>query len=378
MIPTALYEFDASGAPVVSLYLNRDGLPSGPRIRELLKGARSRLPELSREHSLSLRQDVAEIEAVAEKVDRLAAPSVGVFACNPAGLFEMVELGEPVWDVAVVATRPYLRPLRAVPERRPVGVAVVDRANAWVFTVDGREIEKVAELNDKLQHPKNPDEGLKRNFGGWHGYAERRARAHAGALTQRHFQEAARLLSELDDVHGFGYIVVGGHTGTLEGFVELLHPSVRGKIAGTFTADPRTLDRSQVGDFAHDLVASAREAEELTAIDALLDRTAGAGRGVLGLKEVLFAANLHAVDHLLIAGSFTKPGTQCRECGWMARNGAACVACDGVMVDIDDIVAAAIERSIADGARVDHVRVASQLDASGIGASLRFPIPDAI
>lgn len=327
---------------------------------------------------MSLRGDIAAVEAAAPKIDRSSAPSVALFACGPAGLFEILELAEPVWDVAVVADEPYLRPLRAVPESTPVGVVVVDRAKAWVFTVRGGEIQKIAELNDQLQHPKNPEEGLKRNYGGWQGYAERRARAHASALTQRHFQDAARLLSELDMEHDFGHVVVGGHTETLDGFVELLHPSLRGKLAGTFAADPRTLDRSQVRDFASGLVASARDAEELAIIEGLLDHTGAGGRGVMGLKEVLFAANLHAIDHMLVAGSFTKPGTRCRDCGWLSRNGAACEACDGETAEVDDIVAAAIERSVADGARVHHVRVASRLDAAGIGARLRFPIPDGI
>lgn len=378
MIPTALREFRAFGAPVVSLYLNRDGLPSGPRIRELLKRASAGLPELTRDHAMSLRGDLSAVEGLASKIDRSGAPCTAVFACRSAGLFEVVELAETVWDVAVVAEEPYLRPLRATSAASPVGLAVVDRAKAWVFTVLGTEIEKVAELDDQHEHLKNPDEGHKRNYGGWHGYSERRSRAHASALTQRHFQEAARLLSDLDDQHRFGYIVVGGHTETLDGFVELLHPSLRGKLAGTFAADPRTLDRAQVRDLARELVASARQEAELSAIDGLFDQAGAGGRGVVGLKAVLFAANLHAVEHLLVAGSFAKPGNRCTECGWLSRNGATCVACDGQTADVDDIVAAAIERSIADGAQVDHVRVASQLDASGIGARLRFPIPDAI
>ena len=378
MIPTSLREFRASGAPVVSLYVNRDGVPSGPRIRELLKNARTALPDLPREHEMSLRDDIATVEELSSKIDRSAAVCTAVFACGPAELFEVVELTEPVWDIAVMANEPYLRPLRATSDAAPVGLAVVDRAKAWVFTVRGNDIEKVAELDDQPQHLKNPDEGHKRNFGGWHGYSERRSRAHASALTQRHFQEAARLLSDLDDQHRFGYIVVGGHTETLDGFVELLHPSLRSKLAGTFTADPRTLDRAQVRDMARDLVGQAREQAELSAIDNLLDQALSGQRGVVGLKSVLFAANLHAVEHMLVAGSFTKPGNLCTECGWLSRNGGTCVACDGETAEVDDIVAAAIERSIADGAQVDHVRVASQLDASGIGAKLRFPIPDAI
>ena len=211
MIPDVLDQPRPYPGPVISLYLNRDGLPSAPRIRELLKSIRASAAQASHEDAMSIRADSEAVEQLATKLDRTAAASVGIFACGAVGVMEVVELSEPVWDVAVVDTVPYLRPLRAVAETGPVAVAVVERGRAWVFSVDQGSIDKLADIEEQLSHPKNPDEGLKRNYGGWHGYAERRARAHAGAKTQRHFQEAARLISELDEKHRFGYVVVGGH-----------------------------------------------------------------------------------------------------------------------------------------------------------------------
>lgn len=378
MIPTALGQPRSSDSPVLSVYLNRDGLPSSPRLRELLKSAQAGLAELPRAHAMSLRADVEAVEAAAPKIDRIAAPAVGVIACQDEGWFEILSLPEPVWDVAMVASEPYVRPIRAVSEPGPVGVAVVERGRVWVFIVDDTGIEKIAEIEEQAQHPKNPDEGLKSNFGGWHGYSERRARGHAGAVWQRHFQDAARLLSDLDSRHHFGHLVLGGHTEQLDGFAALLHPSIRERLAGTFAADPRTLDRGQVRDHAGRLVAAKRKEDELDRIETLLAAAAAGPRAVLGVAKCLLAANLAAVDQLLVAGSYTKPGARCDDCGWLSRNDSQCAACDGPTTPIDDVVAAAIEKVVADGGRVDHVRVASRLDADGVGAKLRFSLPDGV
>lgn len=378
MIPTVLGQPRSSDAPVLSVYLNRDGLPSGPRLRELLKVARARSGDLTHDHAMSLRSDVESVEGLASKIDRMAVPAVGVIACHGQGWFEVVELPEQVWDVAVVADKPYLRPIRAAVAPQPTGVAVVERGRVWVFTVHGGAIEKVAQLEEQPQHPKNPDEGLKSNFGGWHGYAERRARGHADAVLQRHVQEAARLLTELDEEHRFGHVVVGGHIEQLDSFTSQLHPSIRSKLAGTFAADPRTLDRGQVRDHASRLVAEARERAELEQIEELLAAAAAGSRAVTGVAPALLGANLAAIDHLLVAGSYTKPGSECPACGWLSRRNGPCPACDAMTVEVDDVVAALVEKVLAVGGSVDHVRVASRLDANGVGARLRFPLPDGV
>lgn len=379
MIPTSLLDTRASNAPILSVYLNDNGLPSSPRLHELLKEIRTTTDDLPRAQAMSVRADIDRIEGLAPRLDRSTAPAVAIFACNADGLFEVVELPEAVWDVAVAGPDPYLRPLRAITQAGPIGVVVVERGKAWVFTVDRGVIEKVAEMDERpLKHPKNPDEGLKQNYGGWQGYAERRARNHAGELIQRHYQEAALLLSDLHSTHRFGHVVVGGHSETLDAFIEILHPSLRSILAGSFTADPRTLDRGQVKALAASLVAEAVAREELVRVEALLDQAGAGRRAELGLARVLFAANLHAVDRMFVAGTFAKPGRRCDECGWLSRNHPTCEACDGPTSHVGDVVAAAIERVLADGGNVDQVRVASRLDAAGVGATLRFPIPDGI
>jgi peptide chain release factor subunit 1 len=106
--------------------------------------------------------------------------------------------------------------------------------------------------------------------------------------------------------------------------------------------------------------------------------TAGeGGRAALGLEKVLAAVNANAIDHLIVAGRFTRAGVVCQTCGWLGRAGSDCFACGSAVVQTDDVVDSAMERVLRTGGRADQIAVSSPLDQHGIGALLRFPVPAA-
>ncbi|MGH8947571.1 MAG: hypothetical protein ACRDXF_01840, partial [Acidimicrobiia bacterium] len=97
------------------------------------------------------------------------------------------------------------------------------------------------------------------------------------------------------------------------------------------------------------------------------------GLGVLGLAPVLSACNAQAIDSLVVAGEFARPGSICNSCGFLARSGNQCPVCGSTMFSVDDIVAAAMEATVAAGGRTHQLVVSSSLDAHGVGALIRFP-----
>ena len=112
-------QFTNSTFPVLSVYVTRVGISrnrtsTGAKLSELLRPMREMAEggELSHEAAMSLRSDVKAIQSLADRIDADPAPAVAVFSCHGAGWSEYVSLNKPVWDVARVGNRAYLRPLR--------------------------------------------------------------------------------------------------------------------------------------------------------------------------------------------------------------------------------------------------------------------------
>lgn len=99
------------------------------------------------------------------------------------------------------------------------------------------------------------------------------------------------------------------------------------------------------------------------------------GNAVLGLPDVVAAANVQAIDSLVVAGPFTRSGTICDKCGHLARNGDGCPVCGAELFHIDDLVGAVMEATVGSGGSVHQLSVASPLDREGVGALTRFPLP---
>ncbi len=368
MLVDLLTRFESCDYPVLSLYVTQDALRTSVRTRivDLLKPFRER-PELDHDAQMSLRADFDAAADLADQIEVDRPPTAAIFACNGGGLFEYVRLPKPVWDVAVVADRPYLRPLRTIREPKAVAIAVADRHHAWLYSMNGGEVRLLETIEESEEH--------KGNFGGFSGYEERTNRNHAEVLEQRHFRLVADRLFEHHRRLDFGAIVFGGHDEIFSKFQASLHPYLTERFVGAFVIDPRTMTDSDLMKRADELVGEAvRKADEQLGTNVFVTAREG-GKAVLGLPAVLQAVNADAIDHLVVAGRFTRDGTVCSTCGRLGRNSSACEACGSETRHTVDVVDATIERVLRTGGSADQIFTASLLDGDGIGAMLRFPIP---
>jgi peptide subunit release factor 1 (eRF1) len=117
-----------------------------------------------------------------------------------------------------------------------------------------------------------------------------------------------------------------------------------------------------------------RRRNETDLANRVCDAALSDGLGVLGLTGVLAACNAQAIDTLVVAGEFRRPGAMCNNCGFLARSGTVCPVCGSVMFQVDDIVAAAMETTVGAGGRTHQLVVSSPLDPHGIGALTRFAL----
>jgi peptide subunit release factor 1 (eRF1) len=247
-----------------------------------------------------------------------------------------------------------------------VGIVVADRARAVLFAFEDGAVEQLA--------PRIEGDPGKPDFGGFEGYDEHGARARAEEEAARVRKAAAAVLFEAHRERPFDSLVIGGHKEDLDEVVAALHPYLRALPVEPFVIDPHTMTEAELRDRAAAHVERRVLAEDDALTARLLDLLGRGGDAVAGTVRVLEAANAKAIEHLVVSGTFARPGTACRRCGWLHRTATVCEVCGADMEPVDDAVAEAMEVVLASGGTVSQVRVASALDANGVGAFLRFPV----
>ncbi len=366
--------FQSSTFPVLSVYLAHSvgSTSASARLSDLLKPIKEieESGELGHEATMSLRSDLKAVHGLADRIDAEPAPGVAVFASHGAGLLEYLPVSGSVWDVAMVGPRPYLRPLRALSSPLHTCVVVTDRRRAAIYLKHGTEIQPRIDVAAEAGH--------KENYGGFQGYEEHGARNYAEELTTRLYKEVAEQLFRLHKEERFDLLVVGGHQESVEAVLRYLHPYLRSVYGGSFVIDPHTMTDVIVREKAEQVEAAVASSRERAAVEELLEAAGSGNRAVLGIAEVLKAANAKAIDRLVVTGRYAKSGTVCDTCGWLARNSDACTACGAAGRPTNDLIAELMEATLAEGGEVLQVSHASQLDAQGVGARLRFQLPDGL
>lgn len=366
MLADPIAELRSPSGSLISVYLGRPS-PGGMTalLTDLLRPVREAAEGKERSVQKSVRADAERIHDHAERLESDAAPGYAIFASDLDGLFTVEALAHKVPNVSSLGPRPYLRPLRAAPKALRAGVMVADRSQARVFVVCG-------ELIDEVGPPLIADIG-KTNYGGFAGYEEHGVRGRAETVSTRMWREAGATLLEKHQRRPFDFLAIGGRDEIVEEVGRTLHPYLDRLHRATFHAGPQTLSfpglRVELAARADEV---RRQAESALAA-RLSDTALSDGLAVLGLTSVLSACHAHAVDTLVVAGQFTRPGAICNSCGFLSRTGSRCPVCGSTMFQVDDIVAAAMEATVAAGGDTHQIEVSSPLDAHGVGALTRFP-----
>lgn len=355
----------APGDGVLSLYLP---VPLDPaEMRGLAAGAAdlmasARAPD-GGGPGTGVRVDAADREAV---LDALAAHgrdwlghTVAFFACRGEGLFEAAPLPCPAGPRAVLAPRPYIRPLLAAVQRRPeYRVAIIDRRHAWVLAVRGDRVETVARRDGA--GPRSP------GFGGWYGLEAHRTQQRIIRLGRQHYRDTAAIL----DRAGSGVpLVIGGHRDSIAGLLQALPATAREVFAGSFHADPHTLTEPGARELAAPVVAGWVARREREAAQEILRETTG-GLAAVGLPACLAAAGEHAVAHLLVPDEGVIPGFACGHCGTLSADGGACADCGAAARPVPDLLEEMVQRTLDDHGQVTVIRDAP----FSVAAKLRFPV----
>lgn len=346
---------------LLSVYVNR----RPPATRAALVDIVKSLPGTQGQGvAKSIRIDGERIVDLAGKIENGAAPAVAVFASQRDGIFEFLPLAHPVEEMATVGPRPYLRPLRAQARPMRVGVLVADTSRVRTYLMAGGDLH---EYGEELAADRGKD-----NYGGFSGYEEQHNRARADEVSSHLWRQAGRRLLEAHQDQPLELVVIAGHEQDFDGVAGELHTYIRRLPQSRVTVDMHNLTQPGLSDLVSREVEEERSRRSEELLERLLSEVNRGGDGVAGLSDVLDACNAHAVDHLVVAGPFAKPGAICDRCGWLGRTGTHCPVCSASTFPVEDVVGAAMDATVEAGGRADIVSVASPLDAVGVGALLRF------
>jgi peptide subunit release factor 1 (eRF1) len=335
-------------------------------ISDVLKPIRERVETKERAVQKSVRGDIDRIRQLSAELDADPAPAFAVFASVADDIFVVEALTHHVTSTATVGIEPYMRPLRAAPRPLRGGVFVADTANARVFVAIGELIEEIGE-------PLTAEIG-KTNYGGFSGYSEYTARTHASEETTKMWRDAGSRLLEVHLERPLDYMAIGSAEEMVEEIGRELHPYLENLYRSSFIGHPQTLTLTMLRAELAALSAEVRSNRQAALAGRVCDTSWSGGLAVLGLGSILEYANAQAIDTLVVAGTFSRSGLTCPSCGHLVRSGKLCPVCQTSLVEVDDVVAAAMESVLDSGGRVVQVDVDSPLDVHGVGALTRFRI----
>lgn len=358
---------------VLSVYLDLDPATFGTQparaaqIGSLLDEAdrHTRDDGLERSAHIALRRDVGRVREylLGDAFSAKGAHGVAIFACMPAGLFEVLRLPDTVPPTVVVDDAPWLDPLVGRGRTRRRCLALVSRRALRVLLEDDAgELREVAELVDDV-HGRHDQGGL----------SQARYQRSIEEEVREHLVRSAALLFDLQRRTPFDALAVGAAPELWPELARALHPYLRERLLGRFDADVEHATPEEALVAAQPLLEQA----ERDALARLLERLhaglAGGERAAAGLDAVLAALSERRVETLLYEAGFAAPGFACPDAGWVGAHASACPLGSERAQPHENVLDAAIAAALLQAADVVALRDRPELGPhGGIAALLRF------
>jgi peptide subunit release factor 1 (eRF1) len=355
---------------VLSVYLNLD--PSematpparASAITSVVNDASRRIEaceDLDHEERLALQADVERVrEALSGDVAQGGTQGVAVFACQPAGLLEVVTLRRPLETRVVLERTPFVEPLALAGTGERWCALLVNRRTARLFVGDGEDLEETDHIQDDVHR--------RHEQGGWSQSNYQRS---VDKDVDDHVRRAADAAFELYQRRGFDRLLVGAPEELVTDLEGRLHAYLRERIAGRVACDVEHSTLEEVRECVAPHILEHGRKHEREALDRVKAGIGAGGRAAAGLAGVLDAINQAKVETLLLEAS-------CSASGRIDPTTAMLYPEDGAPAGVatepcDDVVERAIERALEQSAEVIGVRHHDDLGPlGGIAAVLRY------
>ena len=224
----------------------------------------------------------ADLDRVLEVAANLRGPrGKAVFACSAQNLWKEFDLPPRLGATRVyLQSRFQLKPLAALLGAQPtLSVAVVDRQRARFFDLRLDDLREGSSIVHLLSRGSASD-GYKGYDG---GHAERRVADEAA----QHFKAVAERLRADHEKGMWERIIVGCQDTNWGDFEHHLHPYVKQRLIGRFSADVASVSNEEIRERADSVLRKWIDERGSSRLNQALDNARANGRGVSGLRRVL-------------------------------------------------------------------------------------------
>jgi len=311
----------------------------------------------------------ADLDRVLEVAANLRGPrGKAVFACSAQNVWKEFDLPPRLGATRIyLQSRFQLKPLAALLGAQPkLSVVMVDRQRARFFDLRLDDLREGAAIVHLLSRSAS-----NYGYGGYDaGHAERRVADEA----MQHFKAVAERLRSDQEKGIWERLIVGCQDVNWADFEPHLHPYVKQRVIGRFSADVASVSNEQVRDRADSVLKNWIRARGATKVNEAIGFAKANGRGVTGLRRVLQALEAGEVQSLFLGDNYSAHAVECTHCGHLnAHITPKCVACGNATRELADVCDAIIPIAIRRDIELFYLKDHADLDRAGnIAALLRF------
>jgi peptide subunit release factor 1 (eRF1) len=317
----------------------------------------------------STRADLNRILELAENLHGNQARARAVFACGSRNFWREFDLPSQLPGTQLFVNRQFhLNPLAVLLGAQPrLWVALVDRQKARFFDLRLDELKE----RDGLFRTPAVRQGRGDGYAGYDGgHAQRRVNDEA----LHHFKGVAEHLSAALEKELFEKLIIGCHDTTWYELEAQLHPYVKQRLLGHFSADVSRMTNEQIREQSTRILRQSLDQRCNQLAREAISQAKSNSRGVTGLRRVLRSLELGEVQTLLIGEKFSHPAVECTNCGHLdAHMVVSCPACGLGTRELEDVTDAIIHAAIRRDVELFYVKDNPEFDRAGnIAALLRF------
>ena len=183
------------------------------------------------------------------------------------------------------------------------------------------------------------------------------------------------MIDQLLRTDGYDVLVAGGHEHELPEFLRLLPHELRGRVAGTFSADPAASPVAEIRGSADGIVRQYQRGQDERLVDQVLELAAAGGPAAIGLQDCLWAGSMSAIETLLVRDGAAVPGVVCDDSRWLAASGELCPVCGSHTRHTPDVLDELAAAVIGTGGSARQIAADLMSEEHLAAAKLRFPPP---
>jgi peptide chain release factor subunit 1 len=356
-----LLAFSGGDDKVVSVYLNAD---TGEQSSDVIKRQVKALLRDVAGHE----EDVQAIENYINFSHDWSKPGLALFSCQSPQFFRAYPAAVAFRNRVRIGRKPYVKPLAHLLDHYAhYGVVLVDRVGARFFDFHLGELQEVAgtmgEDVHKLKHGSGST-AIGRRGGESGGH-------HEEEVVLRNLREAVAAAQQFFAKRNIRRLFVGGTAETVAQFRDYLPKQLLSCLAGTFPMD-MDANENEVRDRSLALLREANSQREEKLVESMITAAAKGNHAVVGLADTLQAVSDGRVQTLVISDGYRAPGFTHNGTHYPADSNKNPFG-DGPLTQVEDVVEAAVARTMEQGGHVEVISENPQLENAGrIGAILRY------